>query len=1310
MATINELKEQEVLETPLLLFECETGAGQVERWSTHGIQYDGDDYEPRVLQHNALETRSLSNDGIDALSRIVLTLANADSHFSQIERSAGWKGAKLTVRFLFFNLALGEAASESVVIFKGVANPPDEITEAAFRLSFSNRLGLQRILLPPVRIQRRCPWTFPATEEQRAEAMAGGAAGRFSPFYRCGYSAGAGGGVGNLDNGQPFSGCGYTREQCEERGMFREDQSGNPTRRFGGVEYLPASIMVRSYGEKGHHLSSSVENQARYNDFVPLVYGTAWYEPPVVFARNDGNLTHLEILLGMGEIEGVVKVIVNNIEIPEGVAGSDMTASGWYTMASNGRRTGEFNYDFQDDAGNPLGDPYGSMAFLSVVAPNDVNDGRALPRVQVLLDGLKLETFDSNGVSLGMGFSKNPAWVLLDLLLRCGWRLAELDIASFHAAAQHCDEQIAASDLHGNAVIIPRFACNLVVRKRRSAADLIRGVRGGSGMYLAYGAGGLLELHAESSVAAQQPEKPGGSNSTIELASGWPAYEFGDGSSEFSGILRRDDGSPAVRFWSKPTADTPNRYSVEFQDEFNEYQQDSLSVVDVDDALTAGQEICASLTALGIPNFSQAARVVRRQLDKDLRGNVFVEFETSVRAIGLKPGDIITLTYLKEGYERQPFRVTRIAAGSNHHSARITAQIHDDAWYGDTAGGSGSSVSRRQRPGEIGLPRPLTGSTTGEFGTPVFEVTEKASDLADGGVTVTLSVEFIAPALPGLADVGIPLVSLTADTDSTGGTLGGGQNLYYAISAVDGQGNEGGLSFVVRATIPAGTGTNRVTLSGMSFPGAAAGFNVYRGPNPSQLLRIASVQPTASEFVDTGLTPTLGGPPDANYDHARFYWRLERVPEHEATVFSATTIGSSVLQMIGNEHTGALVRITGGAGAGQERLVAGNDASTLILEHSWTTMPDSTSRFVVAEASWRLGAASASSPVEFEVPNREGVTVHISGRSVNARGGECSYELSPLTRYTIGGAAAAGGDQDVAGQPGFGLNHAGQGTVELVGVGFEELENTRSIEAGTLNLHYWDELGSPTPCSLAASIGAGDFIVELNQAGPGTVGSLIQIDSEIIVVEEVLDGGLRYEVTRGSHDTSPGSYAAGKPVYHLQRKVFVAPFVTDFFGSPASGSFSFPIHLPDVRIGAAELFVTNSRGNSESARNAFTGVVDRGLRTLSGGQLSIQVGGNLAIESNAAPPLVIEASHSVRDVFAVVRTAPTGGPIELELRQDGDPYCALTIPAGETISNIRNGFELPPLREKSELSLNILSVSQTADTMPGAGLTVTIRL
>ena len=1310
MASISALKEREILETPLLLFDCELTSGDWESWSTHRVRHNGREYMPRVLRHNVFEMHSGSDDGIDAVSRVSVSLANADSHFSQVERNVGWKGARLIVRFLFFDLKTGKEASESVVVFQGVANAPDEITETTLRLSFTNRLSLNRTLLPQVRIQRRCPWIFPSSPQQREEAVRGGLKGQFSPFFRCGYSAGLDEGVGNLNGLTPYTSCDYTRSSCEQRGMFDRDGGGNETRRFGGIEFVPAAIAVRSYGEQRSHVSMPVENEARYNDFVPLIYGTAWHQPPIVFARNDGNLTRMEALIGMGEIEAVLKVVVNGIEVPEGQVGSNMTATGWYNVVSLGNRTGGFNLDFGDNTGKPLGDPYGSMAYMSIVVPNRISDGRTLPRVQALVKGLKLESFDLSGGYSGNQFTNNPAWVILDLLRRCGWQLDEIDLPSFARTAEYCDEAITVHDLYGHPTEGRRYQCNLVVRKRRSAADLVRGVRNGSGLYLTYGDGGLLQLRVEGGFALQHPVKPEGSNSEEAFNGGWPCYEFGDGSSSFSGLMRRPSGEPALRLWSRPTAETPNRYSVEFQDEFNEYQQDSLSLVDVDDALNTGQEVSAGLYALGIPNFSQAARMIRRQLDKDIRGNVFVEFETSVRGIGLKPGDLITLTYLKEGFQREPFRVIKVAVGPNHRTLVITCQKHDDTWYSDSSDLTGEGRGR-QPWGEVGLPRPLIGKVMDEDGIPQFEVIEKASPNSDGAVTITLSVGFVAPAKPEMSRAGIPLLSLAPRIQSSGGSVAGGQTLYYAVSGADDSGAEGPLSFTVRARIPSGGDSNSVTLQGLSFSPDTVSFHVYRGGTLAHLYRIATAVSPASEFQDPGLAMVLAGPPDENYDHAKFYWRLELVPEHPVTSVSENTLGCSALGMQVNEHAGMTVRVTRGKGAGQERSVLSNDEQTLTVAPPWSTVPDTSSRFVVAEASWRFGAAGTTSPIEFEVPNREGATVHISGRSANVHGRECAYELSPLTRWVIGGATGGVGmDNDVAGQPVFGLIPTGQGTVELVSVAFSDLANTRNVQAGTLTLHYWDELESPSLVSLATALGDTNTILDLSVGQTWVEGAVIQIGSEVLVVDAVLDGGLRCEVSRGSFNTTPQSHPVGSAVYHLQRKVYVIPFVRNFFGSPASGGFAYPIFIPDVRIAAAELYVTNSRGNSETARRGFTETMSHGLRTLSGGQLSIQVEGYLAIQVNAAPPLVIEAAHSVRDVFAVVAQPPAGAPIELELRQSGEPYCSLTIPGGSTVSNVVDGFGLPPLRERGELTLNILSVGHGEGVTPGANLTVTIRL
>ncbi len=62
------------------------------------------------------------------------------------------------------------------------------------------------------------------------------------------------------------------------------------------------------------------------------------------FARNDGNLTHMEVLLGMGPIQGVVTVLVNDIEIPlardgHGHDGDGLVQRGQHRDAERARST-----------------------------------------------------------------------------------------------------------------------------------------------------------------------------------------------------------------------------------------------------------------------------------------------------------------------------------------------------------------------------------------------------------------------------------------------------------------------------------------------------------------------------------------------------------------------------------------------------------------------------------------------------------------------------------------------------------------------------------------------------------------------------------------------------------------------------------------------------------------------------------------------------------------------------------------------------------------------------------------------------------
>ena len=107
---------------------------------------DGNAYAARVIQHSAFDIQTASDQGIDGSPQISILLANADSYFSEIERSAGWKGAQLTVGVLFYDLPNNAALTDTAVVFQGICNPPDRSDESTFRLTAINRMSLQRVL------------------------------------------------------------------------------------------------------------------------------------------------------------------------------------------------------------------------------------------------------------------------------------------------------------------------------------------------------------------------------------------------------------------------------------------------------------------------------------------------------------------------------------------------------------------------------------------------------------------------------------------------------------------------------------------------------------------------------------------------------------------------------------------------------------------------------------------------------------------------------------------------------------------------------------------------------------------------------------------------------------------------------------------------------------------------------------------------------------------------------------------------------------------------------------------------------------
>jgi len=1287
-------KELPTADTPVFLFDCSLADGTMQRWSSQTIRISGDRYEGRVLKHNLFEAQVASDTQIGGSPKLSFELANADSYFSEVEQQTGFKGSRLIVSSLFVNTTTGLATSEAIVVFRGLVNPPDRITESTFRLSAMNRMSMQRTQLPEVSLQRLCPWRFPTTDAQRVEAADGGPGNKYSFFYRCGYSADQTGGTGNLNAGVPYASCTQTRADCTAHGMFSADSTGRTTGRYGGLEYVPASILVRGTGQKNFQLSSIQSNQAAYNDPVPLIYGTQWHKPDVVFSRNDGNLTRMEVLLCMGEIQGVLTVLVDDIVIPQGVSGRNMTATGWWNLINAGGRNGQRDPNFGDGGAGPVGDPYGSMAYLSIVLPNRINDGSSIPAVQVLIQGMKLLTYDADGTSLGEQFSSNPAWVLLDILRRSAYSLDEINCASFAVAAAYCDGQITVIDPIVGPMGIPRFACNFVLRSPRSAGEIIRSLRNSSRIYLVLNTSGLLEARVENSFALQQTTLQASSNATEMFGGGWPAYEFGEAS-----IARNSDGSANFRISSRGAQDTPNRLTVEFQDEFNQFQQDSFSLSDGDDSDLCGQIIAATWDAMGISNFSQAARMLLLGLNRGIEGNQFVEFETSVKALGLMPGDLITVTYLKENLQRAPFRVQKITPGASFRTAVITAQLHNDLWYSDTA--SGIIGGRGWQAGQgSGLPAPVAGTVLDSNGDLQLGITEAEVTGIAGAANLELTVSFTEPS--GLTgSLTGPLLELVAVVSATGGTLAGGRSWFYAVSAIDRGGGESPLSFIVQADTSAGGDSSVVTLSGIGLPVGAASFHVYRGVTPQQLFRIASNQAPAGTFTDSGATIQAILPPDPQFDHVDLNWRWELAPEAPVTSHSSTTVGNAALELAVDQYAAAVVRISRGRGAGQERQITSNTATVVTIGQAWTVEPDASSFFVVAENSWRAGNSGKSSPLTIDVPERIGSGIQISARAANAGGGEAAYELSPLTRWVLGESGDLAADFAVPPAPSFALS-VSQGTVECAGIAFASLVNTTSITAGTYRLHYYDEIGG-VPVALNAAVLAADATIQFGAAV--AAGALVQLEQEIILVGSTSVG--ISTVTRGMHLTVAADHVMSETVYPLAEKVVIVPFIRNFFGSPASGDWEYRVNLPDVRIASVELHLTNSLGAGAVTVNQFTGTNDSGLRTLAGGQFSFQITGYLAVQTGAAPNIIVDSARSVHDIYAVLRGPSSGAGVTLELNLNGQPYATVQFDPNTIASNVVAGFGLPAFTAGDQLSLDVTGVGTSN---PGSDLTVIIRL
>lgn len=937
LTTITLAKEQKITYQPLLLAEITLVNGEVLRLSTEnldstlgGPQYNGFDWKPRIIQGQMSPLSWTSDNGIVQAPQVTLRLADADSFLwdtYETDPNPGFEGAKVRIIFVFYDPATNTFSSDYQVKFVGICNPPQEAGDEELALLFTNIINLSTLNMPTVPIARTCPWTFPSTAAQRQD----GADNQDSDFYPCGYSPDASGpnAVGNMDpsTGAPFLTCQFTWEACIARlgnaalpsssnsdgtpVQIEEDTSGRRTSRFGGIHYDPPL----SWRGKAF-LSGTVEeninnpNEPKFQDYFPFMYGTAFVEPPVMWVAGEANSTRFEVVLCVNEIvhddfttpNPIQLVIVNDFVVPFNNTADPILSWGW---VSQGNRSGHVS---KASIVNGQGDPYGSLVAIQICVPTKVTASNDIPTVRILTDGPLMRVWSSpDDSAFTRVFTTNPAWALLDALTWTNFTVSDLDLQTFIDAAAVCDGMISYTDLTGTVQTHPRYQIGMVLRQRQAASEVIKNILGlMKGMLAPSGSldpatSGKMQLFLKQTLADQQPIAVTGSNNSTPIlsataagadAQGYSAYSF-----DASNILRKgaDRTSPSsLRIQQRPVADTPNKLSLNIQDEDFQYASDSLLITDSEHVGRSGQQISGTAAVEGIVNYDQGKRVIQTQFAEQFRGNPrsgeggvndcggtwIAEFDTSFRAIHLRVGHIIDITSTKFGLVSQLFRVLSVAPSDNFERITIRAQWHEDDWYLDSYGQHPDPLLQSRRRSRTGrLPfgwdpdeiAPMTGDAAydpTDLGMAFFETYEPD---ADGFAIPAINVRGFPP-VNKFSNLTQPPFAPEGTVSPTGGAMLGSA-LYFVVVAIDSEGKETPPSFPMgRVTVPAGT-TGSVIVPNIYWQSGTVAWKLFGGPNPNRLSLQASGGGTPSSISWSAVNVATEGSPDPQFDHIKVRWR-----------------------------------------------------------------------------------------------------------------------------------------------------------------------------------------------------------------------------------------------------------------------------------------------------------------------------------------------------------------------------------------------------------------------------------------------------
>jgi len=284
---------------------------------------------------------------------------------------------------------------------------------------------------------------------------------------------------------------------------------------------------------------------------------------------------------------------------------------------------------------------------------------------------------------------------------------------------------------------------------------------------------------------------------------------------------------------------------IDFADQAYQYQANTAEYTDKDHAAyygRAGTPLTARQHLVGCGTLSQALRLALVRTREELGGVNATEWrnarnaywQTTILALNTEVGQVVSMTHPDVPGGAGNFRIQSWRLRKDW-SIEIAAKTVTPSMYDRTVGPQVHDVAPDPLPGmfyaiplgPMWAPYQIQAPANDALfpGEWTFDSDQTYTTLADGSALASLALTGKLPVNEFSPGVGGPAIGTVAQS-STGGSLPGGVTLRIALCALDANGLPSTPSNIAIVTTAAGTSTNQVTLSGITWP-AVAGLARY---------------------------------------------------------------------------------------------------------------------------------------------------------------------------------------------------------------------------------------------------------------------------------------------------------------------------------------------------------------------------------------------------------------------------------------------------------------------------------------------------